>query len=144
MSEENYWGDFKIEDLKTPKEILKAQGEVLSKLTKDVVYGDVEDLEFGERYDYGIEDEEIFAYKFVIKSKFLEKYKFTMFDVIHDISLFPAKISLDEQITRDLGLQTNGKFIIVKSEDEFIKKLKLILTSKRTRFILNALIKLSI
>lgn len=142
MDIENYWGKVEIIDIISPKEVLTKQGEFLGKMTDEIVFGRVEDLDFIELSDLGIdEDNSTFSYKFVIKSKFLPNYKYTMMAISHDITLYPLKMSLDSQIKEELNVKQ--KLLIMNSEEEFLNNLKRILQSSRVKHVISALIKLS-
>ncbi|AUO12340.1 hypothetical protein [Priestia megaterium] len=142
MNIPNLWGNFTDMDVNTPKEILEQQAKFLPSLTGDTVYAEVKDLETGELYDTFDEDAfEGFAYKFVLKSKFMDRYQFTILSLHHDIVIYPARIKLDRDTKEEIG--GIAEYKIVYSEKEFIDFISEVFQSDRIKNVVGAMIKLS-
>lgn len=151
MEPGNLWGDLEGLDLqfKTPKELLEDQAKFLPKLTKDLLYAEVKELEISELYDtfdYVLDDAEEdsddgFAYKFLLKSRFMDTYKFELLRLHHTIGIYPVKLYLDDEIHKELNL--TGIFKDIESEKDFIEFLTKVLQSKRVKRVIGALMKLS-
>ncbi|MCM2982296.1 hypothetical protein M3599_15325 [Niallia circulans] len=138
----NLWGNFDILDINSPKEILDQQAKFLTKLTGDIIFAEVIELETGELYDAFEEDGyNGFSYKFVLKSKFMDRYKFEMLKFHHDIVLYPTIIKLDHDIQKELGI--NGRYKKVSSETEFMNFISEVFKTSRIKNVVGAMLKLS-
>lgn len=137
----NLWPEFEsFSDFKTPKEILEQQAKFLPKLSGEIIYAEIIDVSYDE-YIVGEAEEGEFSYKFVLKSKFMDKYQFEIFTMSHDISIYPVRITLDSSTKQELGITT--RYANAATEDQFIKLLSNILHSKRIKTVISSLIKLS-
>lgn len=154
MDSGNLWGDLEGIDLEiiTPKEILQDQAKFLPKLTKDLLYAEIKELEDKELYntfDYVLDDideddtnpDQGFAYKFLLKSRFMDTYRFELFRLHHGIGIYPVMIRLDNDIQNELQLP--GTFKEIYSEEEFEEFLSEVLQSTRVKRVIAALMKLS-
>jgi hypothetical protein len=86
-----------------------------------------------------------FCYRFDIKGKFVDKYRFNVFFFAHDITLYPVKFHLDEKIGLELGLQKTafGYDAIVASPEEMETFLQAVLTSERVKNVVGSIMQLS-
>ena len=151
MESGNLWGDLEGLDLQitTPKEILEAQAKFLPKLTKDLLYAEIKELESSELYntfEYVLDDEEEdsddgFAYKFLLKSRFMDTYRFELFRLHHNIGIYPVRVHLDSELKKELYIATSFK--VINNEKDFIEFLRKVLQSQRVRRVIGALMKLS-
>lgn len=145
------WGDFNLKEVKTPSSILDEVIKDLKTITKNFVYADLikstnndfEDVLFPE-----LNTE--FKFKFLVKSKYMEKYSFEAFSIYHDIIPYPLKIKIDSEIKNSISdkLESLNKdckdlFISIDSEEEFLKILSFILQSRRMNEIINMLYSLA-
>jgi len=154
MDAGNLWGELEGIDLQinTPKEILQDQAKFLPKLTKDLLYAEIKELEDKELYnsfDYVLDEvdeddtnpELGFAYKFLLKSRFMDTYRFELFRLHHGIGIYPVMIRLDKDIHQELQLP--GTYEEIYSEEAFVKFLSEVLQSTRVKRVIVALMKLS-
>jgi hypothetical protein len=131
----NLWPDsFEAAPIKTPKEIMEEQGKLLPKLTGDMVYAEVADINLPfKKYD--------FNYGLRIRGKFIENYSLHVFSVMHDILVYPIRMSIDEAIAKELGLE--NKEFEFEDQENFEKMFEAILKSQRVNKVIGTLIKMS-
>ncbi|MDN3365490.1 hypothetical protein QU577_27495 [Priestia megaterium] len=156
MDSGNLWGELEGVDLEinTPKEILQEQAKFLPRLTKDLLYAEIKELEDRELYnsfDYVLDeiDEDDpnpnsnhgFAYKFLLKSRFMDTYRFELFRLHHGIGIYPVTIRLDNDIQKELQLP--GTYKEIESEEDFVEFISKVLQSLRVKRVIVALMKLS-
>ena len=123
MTADNYWGDLDLDnlaDVKTPTDILREQGELLTKATNGILEGKVT-VETG--------DDEFTVY-FDLTSPFLGNYEFTVIKLDHDIRLYPLEY---EDYVLD-------KIYEIVDEEEFSNYLSNTLSSKQMHGILATLV----
>lgn len=142
MTSESLWPNVEeFENQLTPKEILEKQSDYLLNATKMLIYAEVETNEI----DLLFPDKEIesasFSFEYVLRSKALTSYKFILFTIYHDITIYPVKIKIDSVIKNELGFNT--KYATVNNEKDFIDILAKILQSNRTKTIIASMLKLS-
>jgi hypothetical protein len=136
------WPELLREDeLRIPKEILEEQGGYLKKMTEGLVYAEVEDI---SRFDDDVEelelDDQDLAFKFSLRSKFMERYSFTLFAFTHGIDIYPVRMQLDYLVAKEIGL---NRTLFLESEDEFITSIKIIFGANRTKTIIGSISKLA-
>ncbi|MFA1739102.1 hypothetical protein [Lysinibacillus fusiformis] len=141
------WGNFDgANDFKIPKAILEEQALYIAKMTKNKLYCEV--LEEQSIDDYYEED--YFRFKLVIKSEFLRNYEFTVLTIKHKILQYPLNILIPEEIVSDIKKEKdvgqlwngNGGFehhLTASDDQEFIKLLRLILSSENLMRIVKTL-----
>lgn len=133
-----------ISEITTPKEILEEQGKFLENITDGHVYGSVEEVgaydDIVDKLDPEITD---FIFKFALKSKFLERYSFTLFAFTHAIEIYPVRLQLDYKIAEELGFDKKTTSTSVNDQDEFTILLKKIFNTERTKLVIAAISKLS-
>lgn len=130
----------------TPLSILREQGDILGKITSNILEGEVisatdENPSSGNNADLirlfemsSVEKEAarepnpVFYHSFYIKVPSLGNYRYKLFYVHHPITLYPASIVVD------------GQTLKCDSESEFKHHLKVVLSAKKTTDILAALI----
>lgn len=142
------WGEFNDLKINTPKEILEQQAKYLPKLTRDILYAevkDLQDLELFDTFEYLLDDDANefngFAYKFLLKSTFMDKYQFEVLRLHHGIDIYPVYIHVDADTKKEINL--TSRYMEVTSEEEFINFLSKVLKSDRIRNVIGAIIKLS-
>ncbi|MGG1552941.1 hypothetical protein [Paenibacillus ferrarius] len=130
---EDLWPDFNdpLEDIRMPHEILNAQAKFLSEKTNGSIYAEVIRLDFNETYmtDDFDEVEGTLGYRFVIRSRYMEHYKFELLKIIHDFDFYPVTILLDEKMCTELGRKKT--IFKIHSEFEYLELLKRVFSSKR-------------
>lgn len=139
---ENLWPVIRIEDeVKIPKEILEEQSNYLQKMTDDLVYAAIEDIvgydDSAEELDY---DDDYLTFKFTLKSKYLDRYSYTLFAYTHGIELYPINIQLDSKIAEEIGMATT---IVAEDENQFISHLGKIFRTKRAATVIGSISKMA-
>lgn len=123
MTSENYWGDLDLENLaevKTPADILKEQGDILTKATNGILEGKVTIQTSGEEFNV----------YFDLISPYLGDYEFTVIKLEHPIKLYP--------LTYTDFVEDN--VIGVDDEEYFSQVLKSTLSSKETHRVVATLV----
>jgi hypothetical protein len=135
----NLWPEeFKAKEIKSVKGILEEQSKLLPKITGDMVYATLKQMDYIESLK--LDHKNDFSYSFYLAAKFLKGYSFKVFDFSYPITIYPAKITLDELIAEEM--QCDDEFS-VNNEDEFISILIKILNSERIKDVIGSIIKLS-
>lgn len=128
---ENLWPDFGDFVAKMPNEILNEQANFLIEKTKGVIYAEVLRIDFEGIYitdDYD-DIKGTFGFRFVIRSKYMEHYKFELFKIFHDFDLYPVTFLLDEKMSEELGKKK--AITLIHSEQEYLNFLKKLFNTKR-------------
>lgn len=107
--------EFKELEIKSAKEILEEQSEYLLKLTKNMVCGKIIELDILEAITWNHQTDD-FKFSFNLEGNYLTNYMFRVFTFSYNIRLYPLKISLDDNIIKELGLSKN---INLKNQEEF-------------------------
>lgn len=126
-------------NIQSPKEKLEIQAKFLNKLTNDMIYAEIIDL--NKSLVIPIFNNCDFIYRFDIKGKFIDGYKFTPFTLGHSITFYPVIISIDREIASELLL--DKKYQEINTEEEFDNIFKLILQSKKIITVIGSMLKLS-
>ncbi|WP_368914593.1 hypothetical protein [Exiguobacterium acetylicum] len=143
---ENLWGKLenKNNDILFPKEILDEQSNFLVSMTDGKLYGEVVDYiddDWDELELYEVKETD-FCYRFFIRSRFMEKYRFGVLTIFHNIEMYPVYIKTDEGIHKEISGKKSG-FLQADSEGEYKKLLEKILQSEKIKIVLNSLNRLS-
>jgi hypothetical protein len=130
MSVKSLWGDLSsLERLRTPKEILVEQANLLSEATQGAIVGvvdsRVESTLFGRDTVSGQE----FVHDLDVRVPSLNNYTYTLLTVAHGIDLYPVEVSSE---TYSVGK--------CATEEAYIELLLKILSSQRTKGILSKLL----
>jgi hypothetical protein len=135
----SYWPEeFKPIPTTPPKKILDEQSAFLSNMTDGKVRSTTIKKDAIEAaLSKHLND---FSYSFQVSGATLKNYSFKVFDFSHSITLYPVKITLDEEVQAELG---RDKVIVAEDEADFISIIKLIFNSVRLRKIIGAIIQLS-
>lgn len=134
------WPDsFKIQDIKTPYEVLKAQAKELERLTDDYVSGDVSETENIIKIAFD-ELRKSFSYSFFINSRFVTSYQFRVFSFSYEIPFYPIFINLDSDISAELDCDIR---INLENEEQLIDFLKRVFNSKKIYDIISSLMTLA-
>jgi hypothetical protein len=125
MITENLWGELpEIEKTRTPYNILEEQAELLGKMTKHELVGNVERH---TKRGNSLEDKS-FVLDFLIVAPSLD-YTYSLFSVFHGVTMYPLRIS-----------STKNKTYHCKNEEEYLTALKEILSSENTKKLINGLL----
>jgi hypothetical protein len=82
MEAQNLWGDLGLEELiRTPVDILKEQANLLSTLTKGILFGDI-------KINKGTAGEIYLEMSIVAPA--MDNYRFNVLDIKHGLELYPA------------------------------------------------------
>ena len=126
------------EKIKAPVAILREQASLLGQKTKNLVTAEVEKpRKYNERFNYSFE----------LVAPTLDNYHYRLFTVEHDISLYPLHLYIDQDIAEELKNQTSldfdeegTPFVSAENEDELMKQLRIVFSSKRTMHLVKALL----
>ena len=103
MSQSDYLWPIDLETqtlVKSPLTILKEQASLLGTKTQNVVTASVE----GPFPKVGFE----FAYKFFIVGPALNNYTYKLFEVAHNVDMYPISIFLEGDISKDISIDSDG------------------------------------
>lgn len=138
---DNLWPDLnEIQKIKTPKEILEEQGKILPKLTDDLVYATI-DPSVIFNSDFSINNKYDFTYDFNIRGKLLKDYKFKLLTIGHNITIYPVRIRLENDIRKEVGLKNID--LIIDNHNDFVNTLKQVLSSNKLKYVIATIISLS-
>lgn len=128
-----------IENLKvkSPVAILREQASILGEKTKNLVQAEVTEKNSGK----------FFTYTFFLVAPALNNYRYELFDMYHDISLYPVDIGVEEDIFAEIESKVKThrdedgvSCIGAESEDEFVEVLRAIFNSKKSIQVITALL----
>lgn len=132
---ENLWGELIKKEINTPKKILEEQSTYLEDITKGYVYAEVVRKKGKERPEFGE-----FVFHYLLKGKYLEDYSYKLLELTHTFNIYPVYITLDEFIYDEIQntskgfdefeCDENGYCVTASDEEEFMKILKIVLSSK--------------
>lgn len=124
MSTDNLWGELGTEKITLPLTILKAQAAKLGELTDNVLQGNIDQVPPGDDWE--------FAYVLDIIAPALNNYTYTVLRIMHDVAGYPATVfdCVD-------GFESA---VAIETEDEFVRHLASILSSRHVRGVVNALL----
>lgn len=131
-------------ELRPVKTLLQEQVKVLRKMTSDMVYASVLPLSLDEMVSKSLDG--MFAFRFDIRSRILDKYRFHLFSFSHEITLYPVKFILDEKVADELklsrGVMGRTTAVISSMEDveEFISE---IFHTKQVRLLVSSIVAMS-
>ncbi|MCS4324026.1 hypothetical protein N1207_11000 [Bacillus subtilis] len=136
MDNQNLWPEFSASSTKSAKEILEKQAEFLPEQTNNLLYAEIPaiDMDNFTRYDYDL------GYQFLIRSKLMDRYRFEMFSIYHNIVLYPVFVRLDRDIKTELDYEGS---IHIHSEEEFVEFLRKVFSSSKVKNVIGSLMKLS-
>ncbi len=111
----------------SPVAILRAQAAILAEKTKNIVKATVEERHRATPDSFEID--------FIIVGPALGNYRYKLFTMIHDISLYPVRLELDEAVQTEIARKYAFEFAFdkvaeaivatyAKTEQEFLDVLK--------------------
>lgn len=151
------WPSFPTSGPKAPVTILREQASFLGQKTGNLVEAEVS----GESRNIVDETRKhpgMFLYDFVIVAPALGGYRYRLFQIAHDVSLYPVEIYPDEDILEEilpmLTERTGAdewriaadqrllprRTVLAQSEDEFLDLLEKIFRAKKTAQIITGLL----
>ena len=146
----NLWGDIdEIININNPRSILEEQAKYLSQITGDLVYGEITSTRIGkitrEKFkEYNTDLGADFSYRFELKSKYVDGYKFNILYIIYGIKIYPLCVKINPELAKqipkeiEVGEMDEGEFI-VDNEQAFLKILGYILKSEEVRTVVKNL-----
>lgn len=141
----NLWPEtFEENDKPSAKNILEEQAKLLPKLTGDMVYAEITQIDDLDAITMSMNDD--FIFRFDLRGKFLENYYFNVFMFSHDITLYPVKFLLDAKVADELGIKAQGVYrhrITVDTPEELEKLLQNVLTTNRIKSVVGSIIRMS-
>ena len=140
----NLWPEkFEPESLPPPKILLQEQGNLLTKITGGMVQAEVAPLREIDQILNSLKND--FAYNFDILGPFLDNYRFTLLKLSHDIAIYPVKMLVNEEVSKELKLQvtSGGGAFVAASPEEFEEILQRIFQSDRLKKVIGSIIALS-
>lgn len=125
----------------SPTSILREQGALLGNKTTNLVVGAViKSGDFSEREDY-------FKYAFYLVAPELSDYRYRLLSIVHSAELYPLRITVDgsifEELPDDIEEDEEG-YLIVRSQDGFMKTLRKIFATKKVKRVIEAIIAQSV
>lgn len=133
-------------NIKAPVSILEEQASFLGRRTKNLVEAEIKLP--SQRWEFYN-----FQFYFYIIAPTLANYRYKLFSIAYDLSMYPVHIFLEDEeikkeVKKELGekyvsAKTEGAFeeeyVSAKTEEEFIKILEIIFNSNRTKEIIRAI-----
>lgn len=116
-------------EIVAPYTIVKEQGNMLGKRTSNLLLGRIKRTAPSGDYDFG--------YIFQITAVSLG-YQYDLFRFYSGADLYPVKIVLDEEISKELS--QDNRSIEANTEEEFMEILKKIFASEKTKRLISALL----
>ena len=122
MPSQDMWGDFQVQSLRVPVQLLREQAAALGLRTRNLVVTEVSTSTRRDQFRYGLE--------LVVPA--LDDYRYHLLSLIHDIHMYPLVLEYDG----DSELSA----VEVSSEDDLNRALQKALSSEKTKRIINNLI----
>ena len=122
MPSQDMWGDFQVQSLRVPVQLLREQAAALGPRTQNLVVAEVSTSTHRDEFRHRLE--------LVVPT--LDDYRYHLLSLIHDIHLYPLVLDYDSD-----GRLSAGN---ISSEDELNQALHRALSSEKTKRILNSLI----
>jgi hypothetical protein len=129
--------------VKAPLAILQEQATNIGKITNHLVEGEVEVIERSMHLK-----KDTFGFSFNIVGPVLGGYTYKLFSVYYQLSMYPIRIDLEDDIKKDLKAKLTDykevdkpwNLVLAESEEEFLKVLTAIFASKKTRQVIQAIL----
>lgn len=134
------WKQFNTDTIKTPFEVVEESIEGFEKATNGLVQLTIFEKSEVER----LRKKYIanFQYDLILHSQFMRNYKFDVFELLFDVTLYPCAIVLEKGLAKELGVTTSDTVIL--DDVELLKGiLESIFNSKRFEDIVSGLMKIS-
>lgn len=144
----NLWGnlDELMDDMRSPKEILEEQEEILQSSFSGLVRGKILRVDLGKGWldffkEIGIEDN--FSFSFKILSDYVRDYEYEVCRLTYGIKMYPLAVSFGTGVAEELVNKysvLDGDTIIVEDEEKLCAVLSEILSSKEVHQVLKGLL----
>ena len=121
---------------KAPVSVLREQATLLGAKTKNLVTAKLRDADALEsiRREYGP-----FSFSFRLVAPALGGYQYRLFDATYDVSLYPVRVFLDDEIAKELEMKA-GTPLVIESEDDLLSTLERVFKSAKTRQVIHAIL----
>lgn len=133
------WKTFNIDKIKTPSEIIDKEVEGFTKATNGLLMlsliakTNIEKIKTRYTAD--------FQYDLVLHSQRLRKFRFDVFELLFDATLFPCHVVIEKGIQEEFGLQS--PFFSIENEKQLTEIIEKIFQSARFEEIVNGLMRIS-
>lgn len=142
---QNMWPEsFPENDKIAAKNLFEEQAKLLAKLTNNVVFAEVSELPELDAALALLKND--FAYRFDLFGKFLGSYRFNVLMFSHDITLYPVRFRVDEQIGAELKLPRqlgNGYGAKIDTPEALHQFAAQVLNTERLKSVVGSIIRLS-
>jgi hypothetical protein len=120
--------------LKPPMTILKEQGTLLGRKTRNIVEGLVVKTPHITSQDFG--------YTFYLVGPALGDYRYRLLAISFPVSIYPVMIGTDEDIFGELPAEMKAEenTLVADSEEEFMEILRAIFATQKVRQVIGAII----
>lgn len=121
MAVQDFWGDFQLEAVRTPLQILREQAAALGPKTKNLVEAEVTSSTIGEKFQHRL--------NLVVPT--FDGYRYQLLTLTHDLKLFPVFLYYPSEQALSQA---------VASEDELNFALQKALSAEQTKQIISRLV----
>jgi hypothetical protein len=135
------WPDeIKVEKLMPPVTILRQQASLLGKKTKNIVQGEVEDVRSNAN---------LFIYAFYIIVPALNNYRYRLFNISYELSLYPLQMYVENDIRKEIPSDFIKRkddtvdpleFVYADSEKDFLEILRIVFNSTKVMRVISVLL----
>ena len=126
MAANDMWGDFQVEAIRTPVQILREQASALGPKTRNLVVAEV-DTSIRRSYSY---QDKAFVHRLTLVVTSLDDYRYLLLSLSHDIELYPVHV---EFLADDFKVD-------VTSEEKLNEVLQKVLSAPKTKNIISSLL----
>ncbi len=127
MAAKDMWGDFQVEAIRTPVQILREQAAALGPKTRNLVVAEVNTSARDRSFKSRKKD---FVHELTLVVPSLDDYRYLLFSLSHDVELYPVHV---EYLANDVEID-------VASEEELNEVLQDVLSSPKTKNIISSLL----
>ena len=127
MAVKDMWGDFQVEAIRTPVQILREQAAALGPKTRNLVVAEVDTNARAPRFSY---EEKAFVHQLTLVVPSLDDYRYLLLSLTHDIELYPVRV---ESLANDVQID-------VASEEQLNEVLQKLLSAPKTKNIISSLL----
>lgn len=132
------WKEFNIEAILTPYEIVDKSLEGFSEATRNLV-----ELSLFEKSEIELirkKKGSNFQYDLVLHTRHMRSYKFVVFELYFDVTLYPSILKPENSIARELG---SNEYIISDNAADLEKAIEIIFSTKKFNEIVGGLMKIA-
>jgi hypothetical protein len=133
------WKKFNIDKIKTPYEVVSKSLEGFNDATNKLL--NISLFEKSEIELIRQKNGSSFQYDLVLHTKFMRSYKFVVFEIFFDVTLYPCALKIEKTIAKELNL--NQDYIFADNENELNKALVLIFEAEKFNEIVSGLMRIS-